>query len=85
MLSRYSPPSGRKRSKNLEGTLQAHARLIYIISPNESVRLVLGRALADVQEKMGIKDLDAGSHKRWLLDSPSRPKFWRMRCVLEKQ
>ncbi|OCK73070.1 hypothetical protein K432DRAFT_411036 [Lepidopterella palustris CBS 459.81] len=85
MVSRYTPSRAYRALwvEELEGTLVAHARMIYIMCPNESVRLVLGHALADLQKKMGIKDLEAGDTDRWLLKSPRRPGLWKMYYTLD--
>ena len=87
ILSRYYPSRlGRwfQDLKELEGTLVAQARMIYIMCPNESVRLVLGHALTDLQKKMGIKDLKAEGTERWLLDSPCRRWLWQMCEALDQ-
>jgi len=83
MLSRYTPSSKHRDLKKLENTLVGHARMIFIMSPNESLRLVLGHALAGVQEKIGIKELSTGDAGRWLIDSPCKPELWKMESALK--
>lgn len=54
ILSRYI-----NDRKELDTALPAHARVIETISPNESVRHVLGNAFKTWQEQMGIKYVDS--------------------------
>ena len=83
MLARYTPSHVRRNSPALDGTLVAHAQLIFDICPNESVRLVLGQALADLQSKMGISAPNTAWSNLWIENSPSRPYLFKMYCALK--
>lgn len=100
MLSRYTPTRTKviltvlldlidgeeeiEPRRELKETLKAHGRVIEIICPKESVRLILGQALVQKQDKLGIRALQSCGNERWLIKSPCRSDLWKMGRVLDQ-
>jgi hypothetical protein len=85
MLSRYNIARTRTYGKDkLEKTLVAHAYMISCASPNESVRLVLGKAFAEFQDKIGIKGIQTEAN-RWQFKWPCRDGLREMGSEMEQR